>query len=412
MSREAGSCHVGPGARTRKPKKPHYIPRPWGKPYNYKCFQCPFTCLEKSHLYNHMKYSLCKDSLSLLLHAPRPRAPTPAAQLDAASSTPDLGPVGTRAPAPREAQTEPGVGRLQVEPWKRGLGRAPQSMAPMDVARVGPEGGAPCYPPPLPGGPPEAQSFHLPLLGLSYPLGPALFSCLGPSLTAAHVPFLASTGPLLPVACPAPQGSARAGPVPRLYCPLFLGLPGTPGNSSRRAGGILALGHPSSPLNSPGQRLWPEEQEPLSQLPPRDPEHHSGEDLELCLRGPPQEPLDRGRGELLAIRQAPDMPLDLSVRRGSTKAPESPPGPWRRPLLGTALAQGPLEGPSVLGPAGPPCGRTTKCEADSSVPPHSTPQALEDLPLPHGGWAPHVCSGGSWTPGTAPGPHSPRGSEL
>lgn len=52
--------------KERKPKKPHYIPRPWGKPYNYKCFQCPFTCMEKSHLYNHMKYSLCKNSLSLL----------------------------------------------------------------------------------------------------------------------------------------------------------------------------------------------------------------------------------------------------------------------------------------------------------------------------------------------------------
>uniref|UniRef100_UPI00358E7692 uncharacterized protein n=1 Tax=Myxine glutinosa TaxID=7769 RepID=UPI00358E7692 len=50
----------------KKPKKPHYIPRPQGKPYNFKCFQCPFTCLEKSHLYNHMKYSLCKDSLSLV----------------------------------------------------------------------------------------------------------------------------------------------------------------------------------------------------------------------------------------------------------------------------------------------------------------------------------------------------------
>uniref|UniRef100_A0A8C4NK88 Zinc finger protein 750-like zinc finger domain-containing protein n=1 Tax=Eptatretus burgeri TaxID=7764 RepID=A0A8C4NK88_EPTBU len=52
--------------KPKKPKKPHYIPRPQGKPYNFKCFQCPFTCLEKSHLYNHMKYSLCKDSLSLV----------------------------------------------------------------------------------------------------------------------------------------------------------------------------------------------------------------------------------------------------------------------------------------------------------------------------------------------------------
>ncbi|XP_032825968.1 uncharacterized protein LOC116951458 [Petromyzon marinus] len=55
--------------KIRKPKKPHYIPRPWGKPYNFKCFQCPFTCLEKSHLYNHMKYSLCKNSLSLVKEA-------------------------------------------------------------------------------------------------------------------------------------------------------------------------------------------------------------------------------------------------------------------------------------------------------------------------------------------------------
>ncbi|CAM9394216.1 unnamed protein product [Lampetra planeri] len=47
------------------PKKPHYIPRPCGKPYNYKCFQCPFTCMAKSHLYNHMKYSLCKYSVSV-----------------------------------------------------------------------------------------------------------------------------------------------------------------------------------------------------------------------------------------------------------------------------------------------------------------------------------------------------------
>ncbi|KAK2818296.1 hypothetical protein Q7C36_022229 [Tachysurus vachellii] len=48
-----------------KPKKPHYIPQPPGKPFMYHCFQCPFTCNEKSHLFNHMKYDLCKNSLSL-----------------------------------------------------------------------------------------------------------------------------------------------------------------------------------------------------------------------------------------------------------------------------------------------------------------------------------------------------------
>lgn len=73
MSRDE-ACKVTSAGKhkERKPKKPHYIPRPWGKPYNYKCFQCPFTCMEKSHLYNHMKYSLCKNSLSLLIESDWP----------------------------------------------------------------------------------------------------------------------------------------------------------------------------------------------------------------------------------------------------------------------------------------------------------------------------------------------------
>lgn len=73
MSKDEG-CKVTSVCKhkERKPKKPHYIPRPWGKPYNYKCFQCPFTCMEKSHLYNHMKYSLCKNSLSLLIESDWP----------------------------------------------------------------------------------------------------------------------------------------------------------------------------------------------------------------------------------------------------------------------------------------------------------------------------------------------------
>ncbi|XP_028825772.1 proline-rich protein 35 [Denticeps clupeoides] len=75
MSKDAHRCKVSSACskhKERKPKKPHYIPRPWGKPYNYKCFQCPFTCMEKSHLYNHMKYSLCKNSLSLLIESDWP----------------------------------------------------------------------------------------------------------------------------------------------------------------------------------------------------------------------------------------------------------------------------------------------------------------------------------------------------
>ncbi|XP_041830810.1 proline-rich protein 35 [Melanotaenia boesemani] len=72
MSKDDACKMTASKHKERKPKKPHYIPRPWGKPYNYKCFQCPFTCMEKSHLYNHMKYSLCKNSLSLLIESDWP----------------------------------------------------------------------------------------------------------------------------------------------------------------------------------------------------------------------------------------------------------------------------------------------------------------------------------------------------
>ncbi|KAK9981688.1 hypothetical protein ABG768_001212 [Culter alburnus] len=51
--------------KERKPKKPHYVPRPAGKPFRYQCFQCPFTCNQKSHLFNHMKYNLCDVSISI-----------------------------------------------------------------------------------------------------------------------------------------------------------------------------------------------------------------------------------------------------------------------------------------------------------------------------------------------------------
>ncbi len=51
--------------KERKPKKPHYVPRPLGKPFRYQCFQCPFTCNQKSHLFNHMKYNLCHVSVSI-----------------------------------------------------------------------------------------------------------------------------------------------------------------------------------------------------------------------------------------------------------------------------------------------------------------------------------------------------------
>ncbi|KAK2508959.1 hypothetical protein MC885_018444 [Smutsia gigantea] len=313
MSREAASCRPGPGARVRarKPKKPHYIPRPWGKPYKYKCFQCPFTCLEKSHLYNHMKYSLCKNSLSLLLDSPdwacrrtpatsRPRVPTPDHSLDPmdpgssqmlpdAPANPNLitdvlslhhhvrgpgvgaeGSPGTPPPAARDAQKGAGLGRLLAEPWKPELGGGPRCKVVVDAAATGSERGVPCYPPPTPSELPETQSLHLSLLGINYPLSPGLFSYLGPSLAAAaHMPFLASAGPLLPptTTFPAPQPPERPTLVPSLCYPLLLehtlGLatgraaPGKPPATPKGPPGTLAPDLLEMPITGLG-RPWPQ----------------------------------------------------------------------------------------------------------------------------------------------------------
>ncbi|XP_057603643.1 proline-rich protein 35 [Hippopotamus amphibius kiboko] len=567
MSREAGSCRLGPGARARarKPKKPHYIPRPWGKPYNYKCFQCPFTCLEKSHLYNHMKYSLCKDSLSLLLDSPdwacrrtpampRPRAPTPGCPADPsdptdpggrfrgprlpdAPATPDL--VATdvlslsrrvRGPRPRaegSPETQPseardtqkgaGLGGLLAESWKPGSGGGPRAVVVVDTAAAGPESSVPCYPPPTPGEFPEAQSLHLSLLGVNYPLGPGLFSYLGPSLAAAaHVPFLASASPLLPpaTAFPAPQPPERPALVPRLYYPLLLehslglpagktalakppappkGPPGTlaPGQLKVPVPGLggpwprgalrdpgqegeleraarsdpkrkLALGGRPEPPKAPCSRvkfssqsslrtgpsvmLWPEDKElsdletpgpvaPLPQQPlglvPGSP-GHVGEDLTRALGDcarveqrlgqlapaggltprPLREQLGKIRRELLTIHQAleravrpPDAPLDLSMKRAPTK------GPWGQPDLGPTMARGTPEPPGLL--AAPSLsGHTTKCEADSSVPPPGLPLQAPDDPVLLGSWGARGGAGGSWPPEAVPGLQSPPGAEV
>uniref|UniRef100_A0A667IH62 Proline rich 35 n=1 Tax=Lynx canadensis TaxID=61383 RepID=A0A667IH62_LYNCA len=569
MSREAGSCRLGPGARARarKPKKPHYIPRPWGKPYNYKCFQCPFTCLEKSHLYNHMKYSLCKDSLSLLLDspewacrrppaAPRPRAPTPdrpSGPTDAGGQPrggrppdappapdpaspvlslrrhvggPKLGAEGS--PAARDAPKGVGLGGLLAESWKPGPGGAPGGLAVVDAAAAGPESGVPCYPPPAPSEFPEAQSLHVSLLGVNCPLGPGLFSYLGPSLAAAaHMPFLASASPLLPPASafPSPQAPERPALVPRLYYPLLLehtlGLPagkaapakppaapkGPPGalapgllkapapglgrpwprgGAPRDSGpegelepaaqsdpkrrlplgssleplrapcSVVKFGSQSSLQTGPSAMLWPEDKEPSNPEPPgpmallpRQPldlvpggPGHVGEDLTRALGDyarveqrlgqlapagglaprPLREQLGKIRQELLTIHQAleravrpPDAPLDLSVKRVPTKGLKGPVGPWGQRELGPTLAQGAPEPPSVLGPAPaePFSGHTTKCEADSSVPPPGLPlQAPEDPVIPGSGWGARGGPVGSWPPEAVPSIQSPPGAEV
>uniref|UniRef100_A0A8C9SXS6 Zinc finger protein 750 n=1 Tax=Scleropages formosus TaxID=113540 RepID=A0A8C9SXS6_SCLFO len=73
--------------KVQKPKKPHYIPRPLGKSFNYQCFQCPFTCNEKIHLFNHMKHNLCQKSISLVSKQAPPQAQDPSSLLASAKTT-------------------------------------------------------------------------------------------------------------------------------------------------------------------------------------------------------------------------------------------------------------------------------------------------------------------------------------
>ncbi|NWY73723.1 PRR35 protein, partial [Erithacus rubecula] len=263
MSKDDGGCKLTSvyKHKERKPKKPHYIPRPWGKPYNYKCFQCPFTCMEKSHLYNHMKYSLCKNSLSLLiesdwpykkgnllhpelrlLHAEssrlrgrrdehdacEPAGSTRAKQLPTRDgheekppdfiitdvfslknhvmksremASPDLDAKPKHCKVPKKCLASGGI---LMEQWKlvaNGQRRnTPEVSPPCTDSNI-----IPCYPPPAYSDYHEPQGLNLSLLGINYPLNPSLFSYLSPTMansTTAHphlaqLPFLASTAQLM-----------------------------------------------------------------------------------------------------------------------------------------------------------------------------------------------------------------------
>uniref|UniRef100_A0A8C7DP33 Proline rich 35 n=1 Tax=Oncorhynchus kisutch TaxID=8019 RepID=A0A8C7DP33_ONCKI len=198
MSKEDHTCKH----KERKPKKPHYIPRPWGKPYNYKCFQCPFTCMEKSHLYNHMKYSLCKNSLSLLIESDWPYKK-------------DMEEEGESPGGEEEEESGQGLLRahsmenqlkhyklsktfltapdLLSEQWR--LLATSHTMAEGTQPRV--SDSIPCYPPP-----PGLVDYQDPtelnrsILGVGYPLSPSLFSYMN-SMNLAQLPFLASAAQLL-----------------------------------------------------------------------------------------------------------------------------------------------------------------------------------------------------------------------
>uniref|UniRef100_A0A8C3KKZ3 Proline rich 35 n=1 Tax=Calidris pygmaea TaxID=425635 RepID=A0A8C3KKZ3_9CHAR len=257
--------------KERKPKKPHYIPRPWGKPYNYKCFQCPFTCMEKSHLYNHMKYSLCKNSLSLLIESDWPYKKGnllhPELRLLHATETsrlrgrrdeqetcdsspdfiitdvfslknhvmksremasPDLDAKPKHCKVPKKCLASSGI---LMEQWKlvaNGQRRnTPEVSPPCTDSNI-----IPCYPPPAYSDYHEPQGLNLSLLGINYPLNPSLFSYLSPTMAnsatthphLAQLPFLASTAQLMhphashfqPL-----QSAERSAFLPRFYYPLL-----------------------------------------------------------------------------------------------------------------------------------------------------------------------------------------------
>ncbi|NXD78034.1 PRR35 protein, partial [Halcyon senegalensis] len=270
--------------KERKPKKPHYIPRPWGKPYNYKCFQCPFTCMEKSHLYNHMKYSLCKNSLSLLIESDWPykkgnllhpelrllhttetshlrgrRDEQETCDSSATSggdkpckevepdfiitdvfslknhvmksremASPDLDAKPKHCKVPKKCLASSGI---LMEQWKlvaNGQRRnTPEVSPPCTDSNI-----IPCYPPPAYSDYHEPQGLNLSLLGINYPLNPSLFSYLSPTMAnsatthphLAQLPFLASTAQLMhPHASHFQplQSPERSAFLPRFYYPLL-----------------------------------------------------------------------------------------------------------------------------------------------------------------------------------------------
>uniref|UniRef100_A0A8C7XK80 Proline rich 35 n=1 Tax=Oryzias sinensis TaxID=183150 RepID=A0A8C7XK80_9TELE len=258
MSIDDDICKVTSASKhkERKPKKPHYIPRPWGKPYNYKCFQCPFTCMEKSHLYNHMKYSLCKNSLSLLiesdwpykkgniLHPDQLRPFQQAHGLHSlgsprkclAEGMPQTAPPDSRThlrhqKLPKTCLSAPG---LLSEHWRLLASSHMKTKAEGAPARV--SGSIPCYPPP-----PtlvdyqDPAGLNLSMFGVGYPISPSLFSYVNPShAQLTQLPFLASATQLMH---PASTAHTDRPIIPsRLYpflCEHTFGPASTPNEASK-----------------------------------------------------------------------------------------------------------------------------------------------------------------------------------
>uniref|UniRef100_A0A672FH66 Si:ch211-248l17.3 n=1 Tax=Salarias fasciatus TaxID=181472 RepID=A0A672FH66_SALFA len=270
--------------KERKPKKPHYIPRPWGKPYNYKCFQCPFTCMEKSHLYNHMKYSLCKNSLSLLIESDwpykkgnilHPEQLRPfqqahglhGAQPESELLMADMLSLEDQLLRARSVEVEAQLRHYKLsktcltapgllsEQWRLLASSHTKAKAEGAQPRVG--GSIPCYPPP-----PNLVDYqdptglNLSVLGVGYPISPSLFSYMN---SLAQLPFLASAAQLMHPA--SSTHSDRPLIPPRLYYPFLYEHAFGPASSQSDAGKSLKASTNSletSPLSGfqPKVNLW------------------------------------------------------------------------------------------------------------------------------------------------------------
>uniref|UniRef100_A0A4W5QIY6 Proline rich 35 n=1 Tax=Hucho hucho TaxID=62062 RepID=A0A4W5QIY6_9TELE len=322
MSKEGHACKVTSVCKhkERKPKKPHYIPRPWGKPYNYKCFQCPFTCMEKSHLYNHMKYSLCKNSLSLLIESDwpykkgnllHPDQLRPLQQEDGDNGQSPAGEEergqgeGAEGPEPEllmadmfsledqllrarsvevEAQlkhyklsktclTAPG---LLSEQWR--LLATSQTKAKSEGAQPRVGSSIPCYP--LPPGLVDYQDptgLNLSVLGVGYPLSPSLFSYVN-SMNLAQLPFLASAAQLMQPASGGHHPVDRSLLPPHFYYPFLcehaFGAASAQSDISCSQGGEAKLG-PQEDRGHLGDPQVPCGEEASPRVHPGPPQEHS-----------------------------------------------------------------------------------------------------------------------------------------
>uniref|UniRef100_A0A8C1IMH4 Si:ch211-248l17.3 n=1 Tax=Cyprinus carpio TaxID=7962 RepID=A0A8C1IMH4_CYPCA len=239
---------------------------------------CPFTCMEKSHLYNHMKYSLCKNSLSLLIESDWPykkeqlrlQQGSKRSKQEAELVMADVFSLEEQLLRARSVEVESklrhyrlsktclsGPAALLSEQWRILSNQTSGAKPKSDPVASS----LPCYPPPASTGQiecPDTPGFNLSLLGVGYPLAPGLLSYLNPALslpastanTSAPLPFLASTH--------AQRHSERSLLPPHLYYPFLCEhtFGATPSSTSSETGKLIkpptvSLSRPCGPHPRP-----------------------------------------------------------------------------------------------------------------------------------------------------------------